>query len=230
MAVNDEREASVRKASSLDNDTLSSPSRTDGRGSKSPKDRKGDHALSGKGKAVWKGVLVDLIVVILLAGLGVGIFYGYQALKELYAPVWEARRVDIVVEIRNVDYASSDELISVIEGHPLYYGDKADSVNLGTVTNVRWEDQPIIDSGKDNSNPTMENKDMVILYLTVSVNTQYHNKDGYYIGDVRLLAGESAVFRANGMVSEGMIIAMNDVEHEKEPVTEQPKEVAKNES
>ena len=46
--------------------------------------------------------------------------------------------------------------------------------------------------------------------MTVSVTAQYRNGEGYFVEDVRLLAGERAIYRANGLVAEGTMISLTD--------------------
>jgi len=194
MAVNDERQGGVRKASSLEGDQISTPSRE----SKTGK-RGRDGRLHGSKKSVWKSILLDMIILIVLAGLCVGIWFGYDAIKGIYAPVFEKREVAFVVEIRGIEYERAEELLHGLTNSDLWYSDDANGVSLGKVTDVR----PL---------PTVEDgKEMMALRLTVSTVAQYRPGHGYYVGTVRLMAGETALFRAEGMVEEGLIISVRDL-------------------
>ena len=53
-------------------------------------------------------------------------------------------------------------------------------------------------------------KGKVALYLTVSTEANYREGKGYYVGSTGLLAGESAIFRTEGMVTEGLIVSLTD--------------------
>ena len=72
----DERELSERKASSLSGDTLTSLSRTSKGSGKSGKDKK-EKFLPGKRRFSLRGLLVDLALLLVLCGLGVGVWFGY---------------------------------------------------------------------------------------------------------------------------------------------------------
>lgn len=200
MAVNHEKEG-LQKASSLEGDALGTPlsRRTESR--KRSKDKQEDRAPGGKGRSVWLGIFADVLILLVLAGVGIGIWFGYHAIRDIYAPVWEDREIELCVKITDIDYVRADELLPGLSEHPLWYGDTADSVELGNVTDVRAV-----------PSTTAEGKEVMTLYLTVSVTAEYRNSDGYFVGDVRLLAGESSIYRANGLVSEGMILSLTDPE------------------
>lgn len=199
MAVNDERDQGLRKVSSLEGDRLTTPLRTGVKNSKRQRDRQGERTLSGKQKALWKGILLDVIILLVLVGLGTGIFFTYQAIREIYAPVWDERDIEFVVKIANIDYKRADEILPTLADHGLWYTDAADGQRLGTVTDVIME-----------AFNTGDGQGSMTLYLTVSTTAQYHKADGYFVGDIRLLAGEKMVYRANGLVAEGMIISITD--------------------
>ncbi len=200
MAVNHEREG-LQKASSLDGDALGAPLSRHTENRRKSKDKQEDRVLTGKGRSVWWGILADVMILLVLAGVGIGVWFGYNAIKEIYAPMWEDREVELCVKITDIDYVRADELLPGLSDHPLWYGDASDSVKLGTVTDVRAV-----------PSTTAEGKEVMTLYLTVSVTAEYRNGDGYFVDDVRLLAGESSIYRANGLVSEGMIVSLTDPE------------------
>ena len=209
MAVNDERDQGLHKASSLEGDRLTTPSRMGVKNSKRQRDRQGERTLSGKQRTWWKGILMDVIILLVLVGLGTGIFFAYQAIRDIYAPVWDERDIEFVVKIANIDYERADEILPTLADHDLWHTDAADGQRLGTVTDVIME-----------AFNTGEGKATMTLYLTVSTTAQYHKADGYFVGDIRLLAGETVVYRANGLVSEGMIISITDSTQDAETQTQ----------
>lgn len=194
----DERE-SLKKASSLDGDSLSFPTGKDIKGNKKSKDKQSHRALKSGRRSIWRSILADLLILLVLAGLGLGVWFGYNALKDIYAPVWEERNVELCIKMVDIDYDRADELWEGLDNHPLWYTDAADGICLGSVTEVRLE-----------PSTTSTGKAVMTLYLTVSVTAQYRNSDGYYVGDVRLLAGEGGIYRTNGLVAEGTIISLTD--------------------
>ena len=49
------------------------------------------------------------------------------------------------------------------------------------------------------------------LYLTVTAEAKYREGQGYYVGSTRLLAGENGVFRTEGLITEGVIVSLQDL-------------------
>ena len=200
MAVNFEKDPSEKKASSLSGDALTPLSRTAGTALKRGKDKSKDRTLKRKKPFSVRGLVVDLILLVILAGLCVGGVWGYRAVKELYAPTWDTRTVEFCVEIKNIDYDRADQLLPTLSDRGLWYSADVDGDLLGTVNDVR-----IVPSVTEDGRETMT------LYLTVKTTAGYRKGEGYYIGTTRILAGEEGVFRAEGLIAEGKVVSLKDV-------------------
>ncbi len=195
MAMNDDKDIRLQKASSLEGDALSQVTlagdekRSGARRSGTGKDRK---------RSFRRGVVADLILLALLIGLGFCAWLGYRTVRELYVPQWEDRSIELCIRITDIDYDRADSLLSGLTDHPLWYTDAVDGTELGLVTDVRAEPS------------TVEGRQIMTLYLTVDVTAQYRNSEGYFVGDVRLLAGDTGLYRANGLVAEGTVVTLTD--------------------
>ncbi len=200
MAVNFDKDPSERKASSLGSDQLPTLSRTAGTSGKRGREKQKDRTLHRATRPSPKGLVVDLVLFLLLVAMGVGVWFGYGAVKSLYAPDWTLRQVEFSVEIRNLDYDRADQLLPTLSDNALWYSSSVDGDKLGTVSDVRAV--PSI---------TEDGRETMTLYLTVRTEARYRKGEGYYVGTTRLLAGESGSFRAEGLAAEGMIISLKDV-------------------
>lgn len=204
MAVNyDRRDPAEIKASSLSGDTLTPLSRTAGNVSKRGKEK--DRTLPSGKKFSRRGFLVDLLVLLVLAGVIVGAWFGYGALQKLYTPVWETRQVEFCVEIGNIDYDRADQLLPTLTDRQLWSSDHVEGECLGIVSDVRAV--PSV---------TEDNREIMTLYLTVTTQAKYRKGEGYFVGDTRLLAGETGIFRAESLSAEGMVVSVQDVTEVKE--------------
>ena len=211
MAINDERDVRLTKASSLENDALSEIS------SKSDKKTGVRHNADGRSnqkRAFRRGVVADLILLLVLVGLGMGAWLGYHAVRDMYAPVWEERSIELCVRITDIDYERADQLLSGLTDHSLWHTDAVDGTEIGRVTDVRAVPS------------TVNGREIMTLYLTVEVTAQYRNSQGYFVGDVRLLAGATDLYRANGLVAEGTVVSLNDPMVETEAQETEAQEVA----
>lgn len=206
MAKYDEREERIQKVSSLDGDGLTTPSRVSAHTGKRQRDR----ATSQNSAKFWRSVLVDVIILLVLVGIGVGGWLGYLALRDIYAPVYDQKEVSYVLKLVDIDYDRADELLPALPEGDVYYSAKADGVCIGQVSDVIAV--PSV---------TGDGKETMTLYLTVSVTATYHPKDGYYVEDICLLAGEVAVYRTKGLVAEGMILSITDPTTETQTTTAQ---------
>lgn len=195
----DERELSERKASSLSGDTLTSLSRTSKGSGKSGKDKK-EKFLPGKRRFSLRGLLVDLALLLVLCGLGVGIWFGYRAVKNIYAPEWETRQISFVVEITDLGLEETNALRNTLSGCPLWYTSVADGDMLGKISQL--DSVPYTNE---------EGEGVLALYLTVNAEAKYREGQGYYVGSTRLLAGENGVFRTEGLITEGAIVSLQDL-------------------
>ncbi len=200
MAVYFDKDPSEKKASSLSGDTLTPLSRTTETTAKRGKDRLKDRTLKRKKTFSVRGLVVDLILLLILAGICVGGVVGYHAVKELYAPTWDTRAIEFCVEIKNIDYDRADQLLPVLLDRGLWYSDDVDGDLLGTVNDVHIE-----------ASVTEDGRETMTLYLTVKTTAKYRKGEGYYVGSNRLLAGETGVFRAEGLIAEGKVISLKDV-------------------
>lgn len=199
MADMYDRDPAEKKASSLSGDTLTSLSRTAGGGGKRGKDKNKDRTVKrARGMSV-RGLVVDVILLLVIVGVGVGAWFGYHAVKDMYAPDWQIRQVEFCVEIRNVDYDRADQLLPSLSDHDLWYSSDVSGDRLGTVTDVR-----AVPTVTDDGRETMT------LYLTVTTQAQYRKGEGYYVGSTRILAGESGMFRAEGLSAEGLVVSVQD--------------------
>ena len=157
-------------------------------------------------------LLVDILLLLILAGLISGGVFAYRAIRELYAPTWETREVVFGVEMTGIDldlvkYGQDGR--PTITGHPLWSSDRDDADLLGTVTDVRT----VLVSGEDGENT-------LNLYLTVEATAYYREGKGYRMGATMLLAGMKGAFMAQGLVAEGMVISMHEKSDETAPETE----------
>ena len=192
------------KASSLmDGATAHRPSPTEG---KEPKDAapkggtKNPHRPYDRKR--WVSLVVDLILLVVLAGLIVGGVFAYRAIRELYAPTWETREVVFCVEMTGIDPAMvkyGQDGRPTIAGHALWSSDRDDADCLGTVTDVRT----VLVSGEDGRNT-------LNLYLTVEAKAHYREGKGYRMGATMLLAGMKGSFLAEGLMAEGTVISMHE--------------------
>jgi hypothetical protein len=153
-------------------------------------------------------VLVDVILLLVLAGLAVGAWFGFSALRELYAPTWETRTVVYTLELQGVSpgdvkYNSDGRLIYV--GAPVWSSVYTDADCLGTVTDARGT--LVTAEGGTNT---------LTLILTVEADAAYREGKGYRMGETMLLAGLTGDFRFEGMTAHGTVISLK----EKEELTE----------
>lgn len=182
-----------------------------------------DRTSGAKRRKTW---LIDGFILLLIVGLGVGVYYAYSFLRDKYAPTWEERQVVYVLELTEVDpemvaYESSGE--KALCGKDVYASMKPGADQLGRVTEaVRVQDA--------------ENPDCVTLYLTIEATARYRAERGYWMADTRLLCGETRVFRLAGLEVQGRILSlqtreeleslMEATETESETVTETETESA----
>ncbi len=197
------------KASSLANRTsahgLGAPDSSAGgdtRGRRSTDAR----GIDRRSRRLWVSILVDIILLLLLAGLLVGGWFGYRALREWYAPTWETRDVVYCVEMQGIDpdlvkYGQDGR--PTLTNNAIWSSDRTDADHLGTVTDVRtvlvaWED----------------GRNTLTLYLTVEATAYYREGKGYRMGETMLLAGSEGTYRVEGMIADGRIISMHEVQDE----------------
>lgn len=148
----------------------------------------------------WITVLVDLVLLLVLAGLAVGAYFAYGAIYDLYAPEWETRDVVFTVELENVPahLVRKNSLgVYTLVGMDLWSSDRTDADRLGTVTAVTEQIRPLEDM-----------TETVTLRLTVEARAYYRTGKGYRMGETMLLAGTEGDFRTEGLVARGVIISM----------------------
>ena len=197
------------KVSSLSVDpTALAPTSPEGKkGRKGKKGKVGRKAMGRERSRIWVTLLVDITLLLVIAGLVVGGVYAYRAVREMYAPVWETRQVVFAVEMKGVDpdmvkYDQNGR--PVIVNRPLWSSDQTDADVLGTVTDV----QTLLVPGENGENT-------LTLRLTVEANAHYREGKGYRMGSTMLLAGMKGTFMTYGLVAEGTVISM----HEKQDKT-----------
>jgi hypothetical protein len=172
----------------------------------------GKRAMGRRGTRGWVTLVVDIILLLVIAGLTVGGVFAYRAIRELYAPTWETREVVFEVEMTGIDldlvkYGQDGR--PTMTGHPLWSSDRSDTDFLGTVTDVRT----VLVSEE-------EGKNTLNLYLTVEATAHYREGKGYRMGATMLLAGMKNTFMAEGLVAEGTVISMHEKSDETAAATE----------
>lgn len=185
---------------------VGTPEGGDGKGGSS---RGGAKALPGfRRKRGWVVILLDILLLVALAGLLVGGWFGYKALRDVYAPDWEVREVIYRVELKEID---PNVLEYGEDGRPVYINkalwssDRTDADHLGTVVDVQTE--RVLETNTVN------------LTLTVKANAYYREGKGYRMGATMLLAGYEGLFRlegasdekVDGLMAEGMILSFHEV-------------------
>lgn len=164
--------------------------------------RNGRLRLGRQGNRWWISLLVDMLLLVILAGIVVGGIYGYRFLRELYAPTWETREVVFCVEMTGIDpgmvkYGQDGRPTFV--NNPIWSSDQIDADFLGTVTDV----QTVLVALEDGTNT-------LTLYLTVEADAYYRSGKGYRMGETMLLAGTEDVYRLEGLSSAGIVISMHE--------------------
>ena len=159
-----------------------------------------------RGKRLWVTLLVDLILLVLLAGLIVGGIFGYRAVRDMYAPGWEVRDVVCGVNMANVPpemvkYDSERGKYFIVDG-PIWSSDETDADMLGTVTDIRTV---MVSTEADGQGETV-----LTLYLEVKASAYYREGKGYRMGETLLLAGSTGTYRLDGLSAEGTIIFMHE--------------------
>lgn len=159
-----------------------------------------DRASSGaKRRGTW---MIDGVILVLIIGAAVGLYFAYSYLRDRYAPAWEERQVVYVLELTGVDsemvaYGSGGE--KALCGKDVYGSMKPSADLLGRVTEaVRVQDA--------------EDPDRATLYLTIEATARYRAGRGYWMADTRLLCGETRRFRLAGLEVQGSILSLQTQE------------------
>ena len=169
---------------------------------------------TGRGRSrIWITILVDLVLLIVIAGLVVGGVFAYRAVRELYAPVWETRDVVFEVEMKGINPDMLDGRPDIVN-RPLWSSDQADADLLGTVTDV----QTSLDINE-------RGEYVLTLRLTVEATAYYREGKGYRMGATMLLAGMKGTFMAYGLVADGTVISMHEKQEETVAEEELPAEL-----
>lgn len=177
----------------------------------------GKVAMGRRNRRLWVSILVDVILLLVLAGLIVGGWLGFRVVRELYAPTWETRTVVYCVEIEGISpdavkYGPDGRY--VFENKGIWSSAYTDADFLGTVTQART----ILVAWDDGSNT-------VTLYVTVEAEAYYREGKGYRMGETMLLAGAEGDFRLEGMTAHGTIVSMHE-KNEETAVTESVSDTA----
>ena len=157
-------------------------------------------------RRLWVSLLVDVVLLLVLAGLIVGAWLGFRAIRELYAPTWETRSVVYCVEIEGISpdavkYGPDGRY--VFENKGIWSSAYTDADFLGTVIQART----VLVAWDDGSNT-------VTLYVTVEAEAYYREGKGYRMGETMLLAGAEGDFRLEGMTAHGTIVSMHEKSEE----------------
>ena len=155
-------------------------------------------AREWKKREGFRRLMVDTVLLLIIAALAVGGVWGYRALKEVYAPVWDETTVEFCIRIGGVDVASiyDEEGRSLFDQCDVWHSDHAQGELWGTVVDV--------------DAPPEENGHTATLYLTVRSAALYRAGEGYYIGETHLLAGMKSTFRVRGIMAEGEVISLRE--------------------
>ena len=214
MASFNHKESDDRKASGLTELGGIPGGSTDGGDGRSNASRGGKGVPGMKKKRGWVTVLLDILLLVVLAGLIVGGWFGYRALREVYAPEWEVREMIYRVELKGIDpnmVEYGEDGRPVYTNKSIWSSDRTDADHLGTVVDVQTE----LVSGAGGVNT-------LNLYLTVKANAYYREGEGYRMGATMLLAGYEGLFRlegtsggrVDGLMAEGMIISLHEASEE----------------
>lgn len=151
-------------------------------------------------------MILDAVLILVLAAVITGAVFGYRALRSYFSPAWQTKDVYFVVCIQNVDpdmltYADNaadreGDALTLI-GKSIWSSDRTDADRLGTVVSADIRSQT-------------GDSPLVTLYLTVFARASYRPGEGYRMGDTRLLAGDSGLFRLEGLVSLGEILTLDE--------------------
>lgn len=202
-----------RKASSFHEN----PGAGSGRSAATPQGgRESRDPLRRRDKRLWRAILVDVILLLVIAGVLVGAWFGYRAIRDVYAPTWETRAVVFTVRMENINpdmvKYHQDGRISFTD-NPIWSSDRTNADRLGTVTRVTSELVSHVDENGEEQNT-------LTLTLTVEATADYREGKGYRMGETLLLAGLEGDFRVEGMVAPGMIMTMHEKADETTPDTE----------
>lgn len=188
------------KASSLTDSTQTTPAAGAPATAEVRKDMSST-SLRRRDKRFLRTLLVDLITILLIVAAGFGAVYGYRWLQGMYAPEWDTRDVVYVVRFEGLSadmIPLNDSGKPALVGKPIYSSITTDADLLGTVTDALAV--PV--SHEDGSTS-------VTLQLTVQASARYREGKGYWMGNTRLLAGDSGTYRLESMSAEGLIISLN---------------------
>ena len=207
------------KASSLDA-SVSEPSKETG-GKKKRMDGKG--RLPAKATGTRLAIVADILLLVLIAGIIAGAFFGLRALKSAFTPVGEECRIRYSVALYDVDPESfpykPDGSYAICD-NPVWLSDKVDGDCIGEVTDLKFK-LNINDQGNDT----------LTVYITVEADAVLYDGTadimaGYYVENTRIAAGLEGGFRMNGLYANGTVVSMTVVgdsvteEEETEPATE----------
>jgi hypothetical protein len=188
------------KASSLTDSTQTTPTPGAPSAAEARKDMSST-ALHRRDKRFFRTMLVDLITILLIVAAGFGAVCGYRWLQGMYAPEWDTRDVVYVVRFEGLPadmIPLNDSGKPALVGKPIYSSVTTDADLLGTVT-----DAVAVSVSHEDGSTSMT------LQLTVQANARYREGKGYWMGNTRLLAGDSGTYRLESMSAEGLIISLN---------------------
>jgi hypothetical protein len=191
---------------------LTDPVRTGAQGQPAPdsgKETRGNRGGRGKekiglsrtGKRLWLSLLVDVVVLLVLVGLILGGWYGFRAIRELYAPAWEVRSVVFGLEIKGVPTDMLEYYQNEINGTAVRSSDRTDADVIGTVIEV----QSVLVTQEDG-------RETLNIRLILEAEAQYREGEGYRMGETMLLAGLEQDFRLKGQAVHGEIVFMKEKE------------------
>lgn len=159
----------------------------------------GMDSLGNRRGGAW---VVDLVILLLIAGTVTGSIFLYRYLRDTYAPAWEEVSVVWTLELPDLE----PELLSydrngdiVLLGKDVYSSALEDADRMGTVTDI-WLTRHSAEGQSDT----------VTLYLTVESDARYRPDKGYWMTDTRLLCGEERTFRLAGLEAKGCLISLHE--------------------
>ncbi len=163
--------------------------------------------------AWWKRLLGDLCILLLIAAFVGLAICGVYMFRNSYVLKPQTREIVFYVEMAGVDpnlvfYDNNGDI--TLKDTNIWSSDATDADCLGTIVDVQTV---MIEEGEGSNTLTLYMK-------VVEKNALYYETKGYYCGETRLMAGMEGRFRLNGLIGDGMIIALHRPSDEGYPVTQ----------
>ncbi len=149
-------------------------------------------------------VWVDLVLWCVIIGLCVGGYFGYAALKKVYAPAWEEKSFVYVVEMPAVDIRFIPQ-IGENWGTAVYISDDPDAKPIGELK-VAPEILPPEDPALRNTHRKI--RLTIVAGMSKDFKAEYREDMGFSANGVSIYAGMSGTFRISGLTAKGTILSL----------------------